>query len=159
MTSLTELAQGAHTPAQPFNANFYIAAVTVIPVLYLALTVQGPTAVGLFKAAVASDGKSPQIVSFVLVAIPTFVYVLGGVGEFAGLSALYHQSENEWTFTTDWALVLLTLVAVVAPAITAIREARGSGIARVGEGSQPRLRAPVRNKAAQRALRRPPRAG
>src|SRR5262245_12931129 len=41
--SMTSLALAAHAAAPPFNANFYIVAATVIPVLFLALTFQGTT--------------------------------------------------------------------------------------------------------------------
>jgi hypothetical protein len=41
----------AHAPAAvPFNANFYITAATVIPVLFLAIAVQGRTYENLLKA-------------------------------------------------------------------------------------------------------------
>ena len=125
MTSLTMLAD-AHTAVQPFNADFFVAAITVIPVLYLALTLQGPTTARMLKASVAMDDKAPEIVTFSVFAVPALVYILGGAGEFVGIVALYNRRDYGWGFVTLWALVVLTVVAVVVPAITAFREARDS---------------------------------
>ena len=42
MTSLMAIAGSGPAAAPAFNADFYVAAATVIPVLYLAIAVQGP---------------------------------------------------------------------------------------------------------------------
>ncbi len=123
MTSLIALAYAAHPAQPPFNADFYVAAITVIPVLYLALTIQGPTAARMIKAAADSDGKVPGSVTFLLLLVPMCVYMFGGFGEFVGIVALYNRRDYGWGFITLWALILLTVIAVVVPASAALREA------------------------------------
>jgi hypothetical protein len=43
-----------------FNADFYITCATVIPVLYLALAVQGGTYEAMLKAALAGQRRKPK---------------------------------------------------------------------------------------------------
>jgi hypothetical protein len=60
---LATLALGAHaaTPAPPpFNGLFYATVGTIIPVLYLALAVQGTTCADLLKTAARAFGTSLQ---------------------------------------------------------------------------------------------------
>jgi len=50
MTSLASLAHGARAATPAFNGLFYATAATIIPVLFLAIAVQGPLYGDLLKA-------------------------------------------------------------------------------------------------------------
>jgi hypothetical protein len=54
MSSLAPLAQAAAPAAPAFNSTFYATIATVIPVLFLALAIQGRIYEGLVKAMVTS---------------------------------------------------------------------------------------------------------
>jgi hypothetical protein len=57
MSSLASLAHTAHTAAPAFNGLFYATAATVIPVLFLALAVQGRGYKHLLVAMYVSDRR------------------------------------------------------------------------------------------------------
>jgi hypothetical protein len=54
MSSLASLAHGARAAAPAFNGLFYATAATIIPVLFLAIAVQGPLYGDLLKASDAA---------------------------------------------------------------------------------------------------------
>jgi len=94
---------------QKFNANFYVVAATIIPVLYLALTLQGKVYgdfVAQLKAATEDTSKFRELLKSatgirnllrelqfmfygVYAAVGLYFIVSGIVGEFAALNALY----------------------------------------------------------------------
>src|ERR1700735_3347788 len=57
MSSLASLAHGARAAAPAFNGLFYATAATIIPVLFLAIAVQGPLYGDLLKASAATLGR------------------------------------------------------------------------------------------------------
>jgi hypothetical protein len=57
MSSLASLAHEARTAAPAFNGLFYATAATIIPVLFLAIAVQGPLYGDLLKASGAASIK------------------------------------------------------------------------------------------------------
>jgi hypothetical protein len=61
MTAMTSLASLAHTAAAPaFNGLFYATAATIIPVLFLAIAVQGRTYEDMLKTGVATYRRVRQ---------------------------------------------------------------------------------------------------
>jgi GNAT superfamily N-acetyltransferase len=108
-----------------FNSDFYVAAATVIPVLYLALGVQGSLLTGVIarlnKSLRMMSRQRPDTplrqlglvcrvaVSYALMAVAILVVAAGVVGEGAALLALYHQKGGPGTGR----LVLASLIALL----------------------------------------------
>jgi|HubBroStandDraft_5_1064220.scaffolds.fasta_scaffold36652_2 GNAT superfamily N-acetyltransferase len=90
-----------------FNSDFYVAAGTVIPVLYLALGVQGSLLTGVItrlnKSLRVMSRQRPDTplrqlglvgrvaISYALMVVAILIVAAGVVGESAALLALYHQ--------------------------------------------------------------------
>jgi sterol desaturase/sphingolipid hydroxylase (fatty acid hydroxylase superfamily) len=121
-------------PAQPFNSTYYAILATIIPVLYLALAVQGDTfgllirrytrlaqqyenvsAAKLLKT--LSPTERNQVIAEaagILIALCLIWYA--GAAEIVALLALYHQRAS----STDalivlWAASVLTLMVLTVP--------------------------------------------
>lgn len=105
-----------------FNANFYVTAATIIPVLYLALTLQGNTYRDLMtrwrKINRESSSKFlPQaratIVGIAAV-IGAGVILQGALGEFAALRALLNDKAvaNTQSIVFDACVALLIMVTI-----------------------------------------------
>lgn len=108
-----------------FNANFYITAATVIPVLYLALTLQGNTYRDLMARWRETNRVSPftlraqaRVVLVALIAISGAIAILQGVlGEYSALQALANEHAGDQTESNVFGACLLLLVMVaVGPA-------------------------------------------
>src|SRR5947209_2251684 len=109
-----------------FNADFYVTAATVIPVLYLALAVEGSALAEIttrlnrsVKAMAALKPDTPPrqlrlaaglVGAYVLMAVAGVIVVAGVAGEIAALLALYHRSAT----ATAGKLVLLSMIALLA---------------------------------------------
>ena len=113
-----------------FNTDFYVAAATVIPVLYLALGVQG----SMLTWVITRLNRSLQVmsrqrpdtplrqlglvgrvaVSYVLMVVALLILAAGVVGESAAILALYHQKGGPTTgrFVAASLIALLALTAV-----------------------------------------------
>jgi GNAT superfamily N-acetyltransferase len=113
-----------------FNADFYVAAATVIPVLYLALGVQGSmltwVIARLNKSLRAMSRQRPDTplrqlalagrvaVSYVLMTVALLILAAGVVGESAAILALYHQKGGPTTGRLVTASVIALLVLTAA---------------------------------------------
>lgn len=104
-----------------FNSNFFIVAATVIPVLYLALTLQGSMLDGFIKqlSRYKADPRLPFVpyirtvgILLIPIIIPLFMF-LGIVLEFFAFLALYQQkaSLEDTQFIFIGVVCLLCLVA------------------------------------------------
>jgi hypothetical protein len=123
--SLVTLALSAHaasTPAPPFNANFYIVAATIIPVLFLALVVQTPAYLDLLRAAASIVGEDPGraepplVVPRLLTTAAWVIVISGFYGEYTAVFALYqeHSGRHDNLYVFIATIILLTAV-VLAP--------------------------------------------
>jgi hypothetical protein len=130
------LAQAAEVPA--FKATFYSVAATIIPVLFLALAVQGHFLDELLSLADQLSARpsrlSRRLASYAADApwrIAAFVVIYSTIGEILAIVALYQQHATEFadviTFTGVILLVVVTAfkpaVAVFAPRKAPARDA------------------------------------
>lgn len=109
-----------------FNANFYITVGTVIPVLFLALTLQGSTLNDMLdrwkatgEALARGEVKSQwslatkSLAAGVLLTAIGTILVAGFAGEFLAIKALYYQSPSltteAWVFIAAIALLILVV--------------------------------------------------
>jgi hypothetical protein len=111
-----------------FNANFYVAAATVIPILYLAITLQGSTFEDLMRRLrkalpenqPTGSRRTPlkSIVSLaltVLITVIAVVLIFGGISaEFVSFVALYQQRSSSRMDRDVLALIGGLLVVVIA---------------------------------------------
>jgi hypothetical protein len=112
--------------AKHFPSDFYVTCATVIPVLFLAVAVQGRTYESVLQAArralpnssASERARRPWrwlrqlwgiVKSWVLQIIACAVVVAGGYGEVEALLALYRGSEAPGQ---RWAVLLTTLILV-----------------------------------------------
>lgn len=133
MTSLATLAHAVTPAAPPFNANFFIVAATVIPVLFLALAVQGRTYESLVKA--FSDAHQrwitpgPRIrvlaagaISVIAVLAAWVILLYSAVAEVIAIYVLYKQQARSTTAHTAFAAVTFMVIMTAAgPALALIR--------------------------------------
>jgi hypothetical protein len=99
---MTSLATLTHTaPAPAFNGLFYATTATIIPVLYLAIALQGSTYQDLLRAIkpavrrqIENDRSSQVPALLALLAIPILIIGFGAFGETYSLIALYTRSAN-----------------------------------------------------------------
>jgi hypothetical protein len=109
-----------------FDADFYITASTVIPVLYLALTLQGrlyESTLTRWRAAADVPWPSPSYTSwpairFLAVGVAAitiaFVCVLGVYAEYLSIKALYYQKSFPGSQSLIFQLIIALLVVAVA---------------------------------------------
>ena len=109
--------------AKDFNADFYITCATVIPVLFLAVAVQGQAyETVLLKTLITArtrrdDGKTHQaeatIASFLLRQVAYFIWVAGAFGELYAVLALYegHDVGDSRVFVLGSTLILVFALA------------------------------------------------
>jgi hypothetical protein len=120
--------------AKTFPSDFYVTCAAVIPVLFLAVAVQGPTYESVFKAALQADALAGQryaqrrqaglagVMSLLLLGIALVILIAGSVGEGLALWILYQGSEAPGV--RGWLLVLTLILvgAVVAgPVLSMLR--------------------------------------
>ena len=114
------LAHGHAAPA--FNGLYYATIATVIPVLFLAIAVQGTIYQDLIKGATKSaassqaQGREPHYAVFLL-ALSALVVIYGGAGELFALMALAHRADGpaqQWV--TEPGGLVLTIIAAAGPA-------------------------------------------
>jgi hypothetical protein len=131
MTSHAALAQAANTAAPPFNGLFYATAATIIPVLFLAIAVQGRGYQNLINALADIDRRrtsSPRgdwkpipltAASFVLFSAAALIVVYGVASEIFAIYALYQQQARSSTGQTVLTgLIILTIATAAGPALT-----------------------------------------
>ncbi len=127
MTSLAALTYAARTTAPAFNGLFFATAATIIPVLFLALAVQGRGYENVleylkFQAhRVESRGWTAYIAMCLFLAaflIPAY----GTIGEIVAVYALYQeQAGSVTTQNVLAAAILLTAMTAVAPVLAFVR--------------------------------------
>lgn len=101
---------------EPFNANFYITAATLLPVLYIAIVLQGSTYAILIKRAI--DEWLKNLAIYWIVRIAAYVILSSWViGEVLSVYALYEQSDSAGVRKLVLAaVVILILTASAGPA-------------------------------------------
>src|SRR6202046_2772927 len=132
MSSLASLAHGARAAAPPFNGLFYATAATIIPVLFLAIAVQGPLYGDLLKTSAATlrrfrehkAGSSPRRLILRLwigsvlasgAAVAILIVTVGG--EIEALLSLSVERPYGDPHAPIAAGVLLTTAAAIGPAL------------------------------------------
>lgn len=109
--------------AKSFNADFYVTSATVIPVLFLAVAVQGRTYESVMRAARSAAKESghggwrrrfgPWAASQILQLIACGIMLAGGIGEFLALVVLYRGYER----AGDRPMVLAGTLVLVGAAV------------------------------------------
>ena len=105
MNSLMSSVQVEPVTAPPFNDVFYAAVVTVIPVLFLAIAVQGNLYTDLLKFGHEAAWRSPDRPVLTKIAnslagggariVAMLILAYGVVGEVSGLLALYWRRSHQ----------------------------------------------------------------
>jgi hypothetical protein len=136
MSSLASLAHGARAAAPAFNGLFYATAATIIPVLFLAIAVQGPLYGDLLKASAATlrrfrehkAGSSPRrlilrlwIASLLASSAAVAILIVTVGGEIEALLSLNAERPYGDPHAAIAAAVLLTGAAAVGPALAFAR--------------------------------------
>jgi hypothetical protein len=136
MSSLASLAHGARVAAPAFNGLFYATAATIIPVLFLAIAVQGPLYGDLLKASDATlrrfrehkAGASPRrlvlrlwIGSVLASSAAVAILIVTVGGEVEALVSLRMERAYGDPQAAIAAAVLLTAAAAVGPALAFAR--------------------------------------
>src|SRR5580704_3737719 len=136
MSSLASLAHEARTAAPEFNGLFYATAATIIPVLFLAIAVQGPLYGDLLKTSAATlrrfrehkAGSSPRRLILRLwigsvlasgAAVAILIVTVGG--EIEALLSLNAERAYGDPHAAIAAAVLLTAAAAIGPALAFAR--------------------------------------
>jgi Putative Ig domain len=129
MNSLATLARAAAPAAPAFNRDFYTTAATVIPVLFLALTIEEPVYEKLLRAALKAETSPTSLPgkiiggmgASVLLLFAYAILVSAALGETAAIIALYQQRENgEQQIVLTTTLILLAAVCA-APVLALAR--------------------------------------
>jgi len=109
--------------AKHFPSDFYVTCATVIPVLYLAVALQGKTWDSFMQSAWAAVQGRPRgepkyrltpIRGIGVVVAATYIMLAGGVGEAFALLALYRGSDVPTERTIVLGATLLLVFVVVA---------------------------------------------
>ena len=102
---------------EAFNADFFITAATVIPILYLALTLQGQTFESLINRLTTLWHRNgwQWSVLYGLTSTATFAIIAAGsLGEWLAIYAIYQQQADTFTTQIVRNLLLVLIVAVAA---------------------------------------------
>jgi hypothetical protein len=132
MTSLASLVHTAHQAAPAFNGLFYATVATVIPVLFLAIAVQGnfyddllsssARAIRTFRARQQGPAAATALVaSAAAYAFAVVILIYSVYGEVDALQALYWQKSNDPGGALEAASLLAVLTFIVVPAVTLVR--------------------------------------
>jgi hypothetical protein len=130
MTSHTFVAQTAAV-APAFNTAFFATAATVIPVLFLAIAVQGRALETITRAATSAahdyqrarrsrarlKAVTAHFRALLTVAVASLIVIDGVAGEMNAIIALQNRKGGTETFVAT-AVVALTFVAAATPALT-----------------------------------------
>jgi hypothetical protein len=124
LTAMTlALARAAHP--QNFNVDYYVAAATIIPVLFVALAVEGNTYKELLASISAAsdrwfaDRRLGRLLAVLWREILAgLVLAAGLLGEFLALDALQaHSAAGMEIYGTRIALIILVFAVVAGPAV------------------------------------------
>ena len=124
MSSLALLAHAAAPPPPAFNGLFYATAATVIPVLFLAIAVQGRTYENLVNAGTAADRRLSEATTWrrrtiayvsgsVLFVIAGLILVWGVLSEIIAVAALHQQQASG---AAGFIVLIGTIFMVIAAA-------------------------------------------
>jgi hypothetical protein len=124
---------------KPFNADFYVTAATVIPVLFLALTLEGSFYKGLLDRIIApgkpdspeDSYQGPTDTMILVGAIAVFaawcLLGMGFLGEFFAITALKdHYADAQTQALVYWFFIILSAFTVAGPAGSYARAVRDS---------------------------------
>jgi len=120
--SLTALAHAATPAPPPFNADFYLAAATILPVLFNAINVQPAYQAIAQKTSALTTGMSAQPAAIIFLAAYYYILqALAVIAEFSALLALDHRSAPPYLHTLVFtALAIQTIAAGLGPVIPLI---------------------------------------
>jgi hypothetical protein len=116
MTSLALPAQAASSAAPAFNGLFYATAATLIPLLYLALFVQGPALRDLLAFARRSSRLPQKAAGLTALYLAGFMLTFTAFAEFNAVADLAWQQDSGEQFIL---IVTAALIAAVTVAATA----------------------------------------
>jgi hypothetical protein len=131
MTSLASLGHGTSTAAPAFNTAFYATAATIIPVLFLAIAVQGSLYSDLLKASAKTldrfrerdIGSNPPrawiaslLLSLLAACTAITILIFGVTGDIQALASLSSQQVMGDPNGPLIAAVMLTLASAAGPA-------------------------------------------
>jgi formate hydrogenlyase subunit 3/multisubunit Na+/H+ antiporter MnhD subunit len=100
-----------------FNTDFYVVAGTIIPVLYLALTLQGQTFERVISTSIKQARASRRLAwlrAWTLLATGGLIVATGFIGEWTTMTALYNRSADSSTSQKVLFCIFLLLIAVTA---------------------------------------------
>jgi hypothetical protein len=119
-----------------FNSDFYVVCATVIPVLFLAVAVQGNAYKAVLDAAMkaartnANDGWLRQMSALArsrtLQIIGYFIWSAGAIGEILALQVLYQDHESPGSRITVFLATIVLVVAAAAGPLRAYTEVRSN---------------------------------
>jgi hypothetical protein len=119
MSNLGFVARAAASAPSPFNGDFYLAVATVIPVLYVALAVQGDAYEPFVRAAFKfkPGDQRPHILRRIVAGIIAAAIIVDGViGEGLALYILYKGNAGAVGRGTGLTLLILTIFFVISAA-------------------------------------------
>jgi len=123
--------------AESFNADFYVTCATVIPVLFVSLTVQAQS----YESELRQGERMPLRRRWLLLNAAYLYVVFGGIGELVALLALFGRSDAlVWRVTVLISTLLLLSAVMFGPAYGYLRTGRvvrrrsGPGEGKVGDG-------------------------
>lgn len=130
--------------APPFNADFYVAAATIIPVLYLAIAVQQDAVRGLARVAVDAVARSERqppgtrgarAANAVVLAVTTALVLIAfaGAGEALAMIALFLRRAPLNFGAVVLASVLVLAATALGLGIASVAGAAGEAAADGGE--------------------------
>ena len=118
--------QSGLVPKTPFDSDFYVVCATVIPVLFLALAVQGDAFKSLLDAALKArmtkpgDSRVRKLVAIarakILQEVGYFIWLAGAIGECLALWVLYRDQEQPSDrLIVLWSTGFLVLMVAMGP--------------------------------------------
>jgi hypothetical protein len=125
MNNLASLAHVASPATPAFNSSFYTTAATVIPVLFLAIAVQGRMYDDLLKAYVNAGGRLIRPTAAALLAV--LILFFGITGESQALFILYRQSATSLPDVALPTAIGLTVLAGASPAVALVKSVYSTG--------------------------------
>jgi hypothetical protein len=150
MNSLAALAHTTHTAVPAFNTAFYSTVATIIPVLFLAIAIQGRTYEDLTKAYATANRKlwhapsgswrrrfASATILITTGLISAGIVALGAIGEIRAIFALYQQHADRGTQQVVFVTVTFLIVVVAGAPLLATGRALRAESREPGGGESP----------------------